>query len=490
MSENDKKQKNLDLNLGLSEFLIEPAIVDEHAEVKPEILKDSVEQHTDTADKAVDPFESLALSGSYKELQEHCEFLMANGDDSSLTKLWWVHSQFEQQILPSSILAAPLESASSELLNSSTISELLLKKTATLLKQVANELISNNDLVLGELLSNRAETLFQAINKVASAPKNEALDRTSSTLEHNSPQNIGDSQAANKIAFVREAVLSKRADFERSDKSSFNKSTDNSWLNRDSLIRLALLLVFISIIVAFVWFFSHFFLGIKLSKLDFLSNLSFSELSESGELERETVLPTAAVTLLAPKSERIRNLSELDALYYEFGSKQQSTTDSRDSNNNQDSNNNIVNQETSSKLEEIKQIVQPIKEKIDLTGPLEGTEDDFDRAGNRPARLSNTNDRGERDIEDARRSDLFGERQTSSKTRKESFSEKTGTAKNIYLVVNRTRVMTRPDLLSPLADVLESGAEVEVIAERDEWLKLRSRRGESGYILRKDVVKR
>jgi hypothetical protein len=56
-----------------------------------------------------------------------------------------------------------------------------------------------------------------------------------------------------------------------------------------------------------------------------------------------------------------------------------------------------------------------------------------------------------------------------------------------YRIIVRTKVMVRPAFKAPSLAELEEGDKVKVDAQVGPWLKLRSKRGQSGYILAQDA---
>jgi len=195
-----------------------------------------------------------------------------------------------------------------------------------------------------------------------------------------------------------------------------------------------------------------------------------------------------------PSSKRVTNITGIDTILYEIGEKNVKTGDSVIENPSIEDKlegQSIGTANTNSPQElavdpDISKVIpervledKPVlpnltsitrKEKIDTTGPIEGTV--FYPDLQRGDRRADRDDRG-----------LFPE------SRSERSNEKRETFKQgkLYRVIAKTRVLSSPSYFAVTMAFLDQGARVEVVEKTGEWLKLRSKMGQSGYILAQDT---
>jgi hypothetical protein len=102
------------LDLGLSKLLSEaPPALEEHDGTARSADPQPPEGQPDgsTEDTFVERVQRSRLRGDWLGVMQQCESLIAVGDGDAKVRLWWVESQLRSSFVPSSILAAPLETA-------------------------------------------------------------------------------------------------------------------------------------------------------------------------------------------------------------------------------------------------------------------------------------------------------------------------------------------------------------------------------------------
>ena len=116
-----------------------------------------------TAPRGTGPadFARLAARRSWRELITLTEHAMADPNtDATAARVWWVHAQLQAGAMPCSILAAPLESASSEILkrmgSPDRLEQGLLSLTEKTLLEAAGRLTGPHDSEMALLFMERA----------------------------------------------------------------------------------------------------------------------------------------------------------------------------------------------------------------------------------------------------------------------------------------------------------------------------------------------
>ncbi len=147
-----------------------------------------------------DEYSSLAKAGEWKKLLELTEGAYNNG--SLKTKIWWIASQYHLKLMPVGLLAAPLEAASSKIVDDEGSKKELdnetLKVTEDLLAKVGKKLFEENELELGDTLYQRAIKLNPSYLKEYKKDLKAFKER-----EENAPATIG---SIERLSFLEEKL--------------------------------------------------------------------------------------------------------------------------------------------------------------------------------------------------------------------------------------------------------------------------------------------
>lgn len=435
-----------------------------------------------TQPSSANAFEELAQKRQWSELLDLAEKHLPGGseagtqsqDQTAEARIWWGRAQLEIGGLPGSILAAPLETVAQQLLASSA--NLKLKTlTAELLVEIVNKTGAEQDsLRLVNLLelAARLHPPFVALLLTRIAAELKSLEANPLRNQDKKCKLREGKLKALQLEFagqVEPEAHPQEIRVEPEKQSSLVlQSTFWSGLRPRQLVGGA---IFLALLLIFL---------LRVPSMQ----------AEAARISLLTPEPKASVRL--PEIVRVSNVSNLDALLYglnasakESGGQPAAATEA--------SQPQVAAQaagplaQPSSSSEPAGPTVRPV---VNTSGPVEG-----------PEFLSIRSDisagRGERvsasaAIPNTKRADeLFGvpnpreELKTSGPSKGyvvEQFeSDKT------FRVISRTKVMVRPSFHTSSLAELEVGDKVKVESRAGPWLKLRSKRGQSGYILAQDA---
>lgn len=425
-------------------------------------------------------FEGLAEARQWGELATFAESQMSNskGSANALATIWWGLAQLELGSIPPSVLTSPIQRASAEverfsvmasgsLVEPALTSARIQKETAGLLLRLAKRSVASvsdstapeffrRAAVLDKSLSDDIRSLLEReIDKLNKMTGRKSLREARiaqfkaicvDLQDLNAPLNTAESGA--------KGSLESRVD--KSKVANYNPNvatthTQKSWLGPTSL----LLIIFFAGA-----------LSVKQLGVDQLFNKSES----SGRGAAGLVAYSYEASGSAPQISRIQSVDNLEVLLAKVNSMAISSSSSGTSRalGRQPSQisapaemgglleNKPPSNKTGEKLE-----------KIDTSGPLEGTP--FYERELRAS--SNSSD------------SVFG----SEPPGVGGFHPNNSSGPRVYRVLTFTRVYSKASFFSQTIANLDSGARVEVVERLGEWLKIRSKSGQIGFMLAQDA---
>jgi hypothetical protein len=371
----DNERNNL-IDLGLSALIksLETAI---QAPAAEEIsIREVIE--TPQASTVLSPFAILADEGLWQKINELAERRMGTpGKEGIEATLWWIKASLSLGTMPAGILAAPLDSAAR--------------------KALALEIGQRAELM--PVAAQVAQEISTTLNGSADQTVRDSIDAL-----------LVDLGVKEKLQQLESLALPKWEDTSviEQQKSSALKVKPR----RFSFITSAALLTFL----AACWFLFH----------KSTANNSYDLPMIKPEMLALAAAPAVDQQLLLPSLALKQNASQLDAVLYEMGPRQ-----------------------------EVKEIRREstAKERVDTSGPFE---DEMPR----------------REIQQA-------EQQQAALTDADK--------EQLFEAVADTEVHQAPNFRSEVAAVLHIGDVVAVDRELGDWVRLRSQRGKPGYVLSSDL---
>lgn len=481
------------LDLGLSSILgdtTRAAAAQSSSPESPEVFASASNAAETESQLTYNEYEKLAAAESWRELASLCESRCPPGraDENIEARLWWIRSQLELRAVPLSILAAPLESCTRKLIEDSATTEEAVRELAhSTLLDLGEGLLRNSEWDLGASFVERATKLGSSglklmRERVSAHVRNPKLPEQHKgrlqALCGEAQEGPAAAATSAKMDTVPEAERLARfqAKMEERKGSAVNSSVlVTSPPVQSTFLRWPAAAGIFLVILAALFLYRPDTLPNLLAMLDTSAspvavNLNLGSVARSPQL-------------IAPSSERVQTLSELDAIYYEFN--QRGSAGKRDAEAVQPTAAETVTEVAAASLVsspvatpiEVAKLegpasppapelrpTKPAKEKVDTSGPLESERDRRERS--EPEATTS----GLRD-------DLFGKGSL-----RDAFRDG-----RIQRVIVRTKVMAEPSYRANVVDVLDIGARVEVVSKDGPWLKLRSRMGKPGYILAQDT---
>jgi hypothetical protein len=453
------------LDLGLSSF-IETAKKSNSIEDSPNIsidnvLKKSLEL---SQNKYIEQpqFESilqeLAAKEKWNELSKACELELSNDEKNIEAKLLWIKAQYKCKSIPIPILASSLDSVSLLVEASDSLGKDNLKKLcADLLHEVSLVLKCEDDKELAEVLSSRAEKII---------PSNQFIEE----------RDPNSAKAYPNYDFVEARLRAK-------NEVVYQEGNIARYSYRFGLLVTCLIIA----CSAYYLFYSN--------------SYSNYNLDTASEMLSVNITPA----LLPPNIERLTGLSQLDAVYYEIENKTEKidnmivqdvaqtlpiAADNRVSQS-QD-NNTSLSHADNNKAPPVPKLpvgntnvnVNRALDVVDTSGPIEQGSNAYDNSYRSP--LLEPEKQEDQAIEldfPPYKSNMSG------KSNKQPSNKDQDLPKNLYVIVSPTRIMQEPSYWAKTRGDLEEGDRVEVLESLGKWLRIRTKKGRTGYILSQDAEK-
>lgn len=410
---------------------------------------------------------TLAARGAWGELLSLTEQRTSGGGQGELApRFWWVRASVALGSVPLSILAAPLETVSREIAEGvkrggGALNRELVGAAGDLLVEVSEQLAEKGDLATALSFAERAfrlnpaarDNLSRLVARILGLPEPSARRDPAGVRLRERCRKLGQELGVNGVAQPPSAV---KTSIEATPEKSVVAHTDlksggGAEVRRvsDSIVRPLLIIVVAAVVGA--------------AAMKFLAGDSADE---GGETSIALLAPELRPELLPPTIERLSSLSQLDAIFYDFdrGGERRAALTTREG--------------SAATVAPAGKRGGP-KEVVNTQGPVEPA--DVVRA------LSAPQAKPEDDVG----SILFGvpkprlpalERGEPSPLPVDRFS-----GEREYVVITNTRVLTRPSFTGSAVAELRSGDRVRADGLVGDWLKIRSRNGQVGYILSQDV---
>ncbi|RMG39671.1 MAG: hypothetical protein D6719_12810 [Candidatus Dadabacteria bacterium] len=435
----DKKHKTETVNLGLLELLNTSAgktdgvkrnsvSYDNYIRVSAPVDFTTIDSNGSSVNKAPNNYEILMHAQKWHELSILCEKNISSGKKNEVieAKLWWILAQLKGQLMPASMLAAPLESVSSEIIKSEfALPEELCQMCGNLLQEVANELAKCGCFDTALTFLKRANQFSVDCTVVA----RELL------RSYQTGANTDISRENGICSELRKLCGSQLLDVDEVNSDGGQDDTEKNRLKTQKSIfdsrRLLILGLSILIIVGLVFW-----------------NLSARDIAGIVVIKRSS--GDARPVPILPELKRIRSVSNLDALYY-----------------------GINRAEKRDDAKETEHNVVGHKQVVNTSGPLEPY--DF-------GKIMRGQARSHLDIPLGPRSALAKPNEPPAAYPYEKLDQVT-----MYTIIRPTKIMARPSVLTVSVGTLYEGDRVMVQAKVGNWLQLRSKRGNLGYIRASDA---
>lgn len=416
-------------------------------------------------------YEILAEQERWPELAQLCESRLSKKEGASSAesrdvveaRLWWIKSQLVNGGVPMSILAAPLESASSSVIELQKQPGMLglrekslIDFCAQMLKKVSSELAANSEHVLALSFLERAYTLDQGCG----AQLRSAVERELERLAKN-PRAQLDPKIKVRIARLetlrRELKTVKVAaepvaeiDAQEAGDPKSAQVPAEPARRRPLRVYASATLLLLLCAGGIVWFVQRGALS-----------------GARADLALDTVISARLPNSQLPELQRVSGVSNLDALYYDIDS----ATNKRRPEVVQAAVSSTTNSATDGQnVSEVKQA----KAVVNTSTPVEG-----------PEFQNLKDDASEND--GSRRDDLFADVAARTQSAMQGMPVEKFDSDRLFLVLTKTNVMARPSFHTAALAELESGDKVLVESKVGQWLKLRSKHGQAGYILAQDA---
>lgn len=489
MSKSDEEKSEGKLNLGLAQIL-SPALssLDLAAPIPKPIENRAVEEMIPpaltTVAESIPPlhvhFQILFDKGQRSELLVAAEQRMGSHatpdfsentiSDEQIARLWWIKMQFIDERIPATILAAPLESVSKQLLElvrqndeksneqKVTLSKAVLQLAAELLTDIGNALVQRGEGDIGESFLSRAP--FLDPTRISASTKH-TLERLHEMTRKKEKQVTALPEIADELAPVKviEDVHVREGH------------------GHKTLAGVAGLLGLLAIGIFFAlrndhlrfWEWSTTKEGIGYARAAGVDNLPHAQTKP-------------------PLVESVDHLNELSEVYYhtlsvlpadKTAKTERAVTSSRP-------NGAITTSAppqasiTSSNEKQDELAPKAPTEVIDTTGPIEEASPPTPRLES--STIANRNG--------------VAPQLPNSRTPNQNSDLNNSDARtlarpiDIYEILVDTKVMALPSYRSGVVSVLPRGATVQVEASTGPWLKLRSRQGRTGFVLAQDAVRK
>ncbi|MBX7144412.1 MAG: hypothetical protein K1X79_08190 [Oligoflexia bacterium] len=445
-------------------------------------------------------YKDLADKSAWEDLVQVCEEQLPSADSPNAyasekleARLWWVRAQLELGLLPLQILCAPIEGIVRAILRQGAAAQ-LRNFTLELVRQMANRSKGADDRAVRLSLLELAARLDEAHSQEFVSALREELTRLGS---ENSPsrakRNTERRQRLESLEKEFTVVSNSAAQVLQNEKFVSNSALNEAaapapqpapiqpevarqarvgltTTNRASSARA---IIFGLLLVVALW-----------GLLQYRNREQAAALGAFASHALDQVPPARL-----PDLERVARISNLDALFYDISTKPSSEVPVEHVALVEKKEVPSVAQPPVLPTSSIQQSVLPVSARIagasvDTSGPIE------------PAALAEARAamaRGEREHLEGgasgRADDLFGSpnpRGDLSAGVRPMPVDKFSSEKT-YVVITRTKVMTRPSFKTTSLAELEVGDRVRVSAQIGPWLLLRSKRGDSGYILAQDA---
>ncbi len=507
---NEKKATSSLLNLGLSEFLSPPAVESKiSGEIPPVLNQEAPQDKLSTAEteKAKSAYELLAERGEWEALAARAEpKIHSDGKEDSEAKLYWIMAQLRSGSVPLSILTAPLQSVGravldekrAELVENDPIQSEKLKSIestcAALSREVGGLLIDKGEFADSVTLTERAyqldgkglEELRSCIRKEREHLKN-SKDYSEEFLRAARLRDLENIEAA----LPRDEASIDQASSAVPNSSSWELSSKKEAPNQGADVTARSSLDFIppnpsrvpvrgivALIVLVVIGGTGFLLG---------ERMFGSERSIEGALPSSIALQEAA-KLELPQSQRLGRVNHLDALYYEMEKEGANRVPLVAGSAAPPQNSPVRIMGTAGGAEFVpKEATAGERQVVDTNGPIEQNLPATDiekRADDARAPLF------DRTALPTPQSSPRGVMVDTGDARVEALPVENYSGGRSFVIIARTRVVSRPTFRSATVATLQVDDVVLVEARVGDWLRLRSKRGEPGYIFAQDAIEK
>lgn len=471
--ENSNSEVKPRVDLGLS-ALVASLNNNEPTNPSTSSIENILEEATTITIHKTTSYESLADKNSWSELLALSENEMSssNNSDVHVATIWWALSQLELDGVPPSILASSVEKASTEIerfsnTSSGSIIEPKLVNTR-LKKECAALLIRLSRRLISTLSDKHPISFIQRAVVLEPTLKNEAItiidNETERLKKLTGRKQLRDARLSeldlikNKIQKIG-CITSEVAEPKSKPSLSHQTKVQSSPITAKTTQGL-----------------SNSKIVIVVSILIVLSMVGYWLLSR-----RETILGSAPISgeitnpkHIVPSEDRLKSINNIDALLLEVNSNSGGAISPSNSSTKEDPKPTVTVVQSERVLEDKKAPLVGVKEKIDTTGPVEG---------------ATYYEREERDsVSDS--NNVFGSPPPSMgglEQSPQSQGKQRFQGGKIFRIISSTKVMSQASYVSSTIARLEAGARVEVTEKLGQWLKIRSRMGQSGYILAQDA---
>lgn len=485
--------KSTVVDLGLSSLIESAKVV--KAEI-PQPLTPTIESSEIKVEKVEQPaielseYEKLSSADEWGKLEALCEARMPRegSDEDPEVTLWWIACQKKKGSVPSLVLAAPLDSATKAILKAKADSSIDSKKLASLEKVSLRLLISSSNALKDQGERELSLKFLERATELDPKHKKALLKQASEEQEALAKVRTRKEKAAaeERLAYIE--GLKKRF----SAAETVSKSEGKAELKKENTVESAAQPEIVKLeqsarfsrrkLTLTVGALAAFALAIILtSTWSESSMIGKEELAGAFRLPAEIQYGMAEAA--APESRRIQTLSDLDAIYYGIDNAQVAVR--------------TVSATTTQARESVSASRAVRKEELDMSGPIEGEVFKYPRSPERgrlemaasDSRTAYPTDAPRQaggDQVDAMRS---ARNERSQRYEHEAQYELKKFSRNrVYRILVSTEVKERPSIRADEIANLDRGAKVEVDAKIGDWLRLRSKKGNPGFVLAQDAV--
>ncbi len=421
-------------------------------------------------------YETLADNKNWSEIAVLAEKEMgtAKGSDLHVSTIWWAISQLELGGVPPSILAPSVDKATAEIerfANTSSGALVEPKLSSPRLKKECSNLLLRLSRRLINILSDKHPIIFlQRATKLDSITKPEVILIVEKEIDRlkkmTGRKQLRDSRLL-ELESIKSAIqsscdlhndipvttLPEGSTSQVRAKILPIKANRAQGLSNSKILISLILLVLVAV-----------------SGLYFLNQAKV--ITASAQLSSELPAPLPIV----PEEVRLKSIRNIDALLLEVNSNSVGAISS----------DSIVKNPsvaaTSSPMQPERVLEDRLtqskttsgKEKIDTSGPIEGTP--FYERENRES-ISDSNN-----VFGTPPPGVGGLDESNRSPAKQKFP-----GGRLFRVISATKVMSQASYVSSTIAHLQAGARVEVTEKAGQWLKIRSRMGQGGYILAQDA---
>lgn len=420
-----------------------------------------------------DPFLALAQELKWEEVKLLAEKqLSTSGEKQTVpeieARLWWIKSQLASGSVPTSILSAPLDSASARILeiqrtsSGSKVPEALTGFCGVLLQQLGELLFTNGERGLALSFFERAYRLDPTTGaNLARHLKDEILKlRENPAAKH-------DLKLKAKLLKLEQGLKELEASNVDVDAATVPESRTAAQVGAETFhaprsrpVPWGALALMSALLIVSAWGWRSGLLHAYLS-------------SQDPAVATSALIVRVDPLLVMPEMQRVSGVSNLDALYYDIDAGKP-RADGKPQKEDR-----AVAPPVGAAVPAVERVSESVgssqgKVTVNTSGPVEGPE------------FRDLKDEKE-DLSLRRSQELFGGGTGRRDDAPQGFEVEKFDADKLYVVIAKTNVMARPSYQTAALAELQTGDKVLVESKLGPWLKLRSKHGQSGYILAQDA---